>query len=569
MQNQEITFDDNGIVRSTRFGDIYFNPTDALGEIEHVFLQGNRLPHLWTETKTRHFIIAETGFGTGLNCLMAWALFEQTTQPDQHLHFISVEKYPLHKTHLTQALAPFRPKLGAQIDRLLDQYPLLVQGQHRIWLSDHVTLTLIFDEAVTGFRQINTAVDAWFLDGFAPNKNPDMWSEALFEQIGRLSHTQTCFATFTAAGAVKRGLQHAGFHVEKINGFGRKRDMLIGQFTQDNQRPLTLPKNVAIIGAGIAGASCAASFARRGVDVHVFEQNSAPAMGASGNSIGLINPKPSVGDTLTGTLTTDGFGFILRRLKDLSRDHDLGFLQNGTCHLANTPVKQQRFEKLLTQRKWHPDHMRLLNATEASDLLGTHISYDALVYPDGGQCNPKALTQALLTHKNITKHFNNAIQNINNIKKNYEKIIVCSGLSAISLLVPFGKTLPLQAMRGQTTLVRFHDKTIPMGIGYGGYCSATYTDGLAMIGATFDRTRESADILAEDDQENIKNFLIHCPDLGGQFDILGQWAGVRVTTPQRAPLFGHVTENISVCLALGSHGMTMSGVIAEKLLSVS
>lgn len=212
--------------RSEMFDDIYFSLQDGAAETRYVFLEGNGLPYAWKDSAS--FTICETGFGTGLNFLCAWTLFEQTALPAQRLEFISFEKYPLSAEEIERYLRPMveRDKLQA----MLRHYPLRAAGTHKLFIAPQVTVTLLFGDVNEEISKLHTGVDAWFLDGFAPAKNPDMWRATLFQNMARLSSKKTTFATFTAAGAVKRGLQEAGFTVEKVAGFGRKRDMLKGRF---------------------------------------------------------------------------------------------------------------------------------------------------------------------------------------------------------------------------------------------------------------------------------------------------------------------------------------------------
>lgn len=216
------------VPRSEIFDDIYFSPADGLAETDHVFLKGNALPQAW-QGKPR-FTIAETGFGTGLNILSAWKLFEETAEPGQCLDMISVEKFPLKPQQIAEYLAHWQDFFGMRVERLCAIYPLLTPGFHRLHLAPNITLTLVFDDVNAALPRIQAEVDAWFLDGFKPSSNPEMWSEKVFAEMARLSKPGATLATFTSAGFVRRGLTAAGFQVEKIPGFGTKREMTVGVF---------------------------------------------------------------------------------------------------------------------------------------------------------------------------------------------------------------------------------------------------------------------------------------------------------------------------------------------------
>ena len=213
---------------ASTFQDVYFSSDNGLLETDYVFLQGNALQSRWQTLNTPHFTIAETGFGTGLNFLSAIKLWLEVAPATAMLHYISTEKHPLSLQDLTSALALW-PTLAEFSDHLLENYEKLLQGNQALDLfQNRVCLSLLVGDATTQLRQIHEAVDAWFLDGFSPAKNPDMWQTELFQQIVRLSAVGSTFATFTSAGHVRRNLAAAGFNTQKRAGFGKKREMLQG-----------------------------------------------------------------------------------------------------------------------------------------------------------------------------------------------------------------------------------------------------------------------------------------------------------------------------------------------------
>lgn len=252
-----IHWQDDKAPRSEQFGDVYFYLADGLEESRYVFIHHNRLAERWKQLngdnddnnsgdKSGHFIILETGFGTGLNFLATWQLWDQVAPSDWTLHFISIEKFPLQPSDLEKACSAW-PELSIYAEQLINNYPAPTAGIHIISLKNPnsdgtVQLHLLMGDIQHWLPQLTQgseqllalhapwAVDAWFLDGFAPSKNPDMWSNLLFQHMQRLSKANTTFATFTAASMVRRGLQEAGFQVNKAPGFGHKREMLTGFF---------------------------------------------------------------------------------------------------------------------------------------------------------------------------------------------------------------------------------------------------------------------------------------------------------------------------------------------------
>lgn len=218
---------------STAFNDVYFSSDDGLLETEYVFIQGNALISRWQSLADGSFTILETGFGTGLNLLCACKAWLDHAPANAVLHFTSVEKYPLNPADMHKALQHW-PALQPIADALLTQYETLLNTGTATLFNDRIRLQVLFGDATECLSKINTKADAWFLDGFAPSKNPQMWQPALFGQMARLSHSETTFATFTSAGIVRRGLAAAGFKVSKQPGFGKKREMISGYFMGSN-----------------------------------------------------------------------------------------------------------------------------------------------------------------------------------------------------------------------------------------------------------------------------------------------------------------------------------------------
>lgn len=227
---------------SAFFDDFYFSSANGIEETEYVFLERNYLAKRWAalpdierkDTTGAAFTIGETGFGTGLNFLCAWRLWDQYQFRHNQLHFISVEKFPVSRNDLIKTYKHW-PTLTLYCEELLANYPLITPGIKTISLAGgNVRLSLIFDDALTAYQQLESPVDAWFLDGFTPSRNPDMWSAELFSEVARLSHSGTTFATFSAAGIVRKGLQAAGFNVLKYPGLGLKREMCFGEFKRSD-----------------------------------------------------------------------------------------------------------------------------------------------------------------------------------------------------------------------------------------------------------------------------------------------------------------------------------------------
>ena len=213
---------------SSIFQDVYYSSDNGLLETDYVFLQGNQLNQRWQPLLSNQFTIIETGFGTGLNFLCAAQLWLKTAPPTANLHFISTEKYPLTLPEMTAAWQAW-PELNQLCQPFLAQYEASIKQSIQLF-DNRVQLTILIGDATECLSKTTALADAWFLDGFSPAKNPEMWQPAVFAQMARLSKYDTTFATFTSAGIVRRGLHSAGFKVIKQSGFGKKREMLIGHF---------------------------------------------------------------------------------------------------------------------------------------------------------------------------------------------------------------------------------------------------------------------------------------------------------------------------------------------------
>nr|WP_240513872.1 FAD-dependent 5-carboxymethylaminomethyl-2-thiouridine(34) oxidoreductase MnmC [Photobacterium damselae] len=315
MENAVLDWNELGTPVSNDFDDVYFSNANGLEETRYVFLQQNGLPDRWNDFSRRRFVVAETGFGTGLNFLALWQQFKafRAENPDatvKELHFISFEKFPVTLDDLKKAHLSW-PELSDLAQQLHAHYPPAVADCHRIILEDGlITLDLWFGDIQDCMPQVWTGdegiVDAWFLDGFAPSKNLAMWNLDVYKGMRNLARSGCTLATFTAAGFVRRELIEAGFEMKKAKGFGHKREMLTGTIGERSAPSNTKPwyhisaraendtaqalNDIAIIGGGVASAATALSLVRRGQTVTLYCKDEKPAKGASGNKQGAVYP---------------------------------------------------------------------------------------------------------------------------------------------------------------------------------------------------------------------------------------------------------------------------------------
>ncbi|GAA3900300.1 bifunctional tRNA (5-methylaminomethyl-2-thiouridine)(34)-methyltransferase MnmD/FAD-dependent 5-carboxymethylaminomethyl-2-thiouridine(34) oxidoreductase MnmC [Halomonas cibimaris] len=566
---------ENGAPHSHAFDDVYFSRQDGRAETEHVFIHANRLPErfaAWREP--RPFVIGETGFGTGLNMLCAWACFAHHAPPEARLHLVSTEKYPLNGESLARALSAW-PDLAAEAESLCRQWPEAVSGVHRLQLGDRVILDLHFGDACERLALLDGRVDAWFLDGFAPAQNPEMWHPALFAAMAARSRPNATFATFTCAGVVKRGLAAAGFHWQKVPGFGRKREMLAGHIdappddTRRQATPWFTPpaagpaKSAIVIGAGIAGACVAEALARRGVAVTVVDKN-APAAGGSGNRQGALYVKLAADTNLQSRFYLAGLMYSRRFMENVDPGGTL-WQPSGVLQLAlgeKEAARQQRFAM------HHPLPAALVGQRKQSDLRGEAgldvAGEQGLLYPQAGWVRPAALCKRLLEHPTITLIQGEAerLERLENSENGWQ-VILADGrtLAADQLVIAsahranrFAQTreLALQPVRGQIS-------EIPLPAGVAGpervVCAGGYAppalNGVLTVGASFVPRDTDTALREADHAHNLTELEKMLPALyrrlkaaGAELDpaqMQGR-AGVRAASPDKTPYAGPVPD---------------------------
>ena len=585
LETAKLEWRDEQIPVSSEYDDIYFSTQHGLDETEYVFLQHNHLAQRWQKLDTsanKHFTIAETGFGTGLNFLAAWRLWQQLAHTNCQLHFISVEKHPLTQNDLHKALQSW-PQLQAFSKQLIEQYPPLIPGQHTLSFGN-VSLHLLLGDANSGFEQcLNThhpkfasdygpKVDAWFLDGFAPSKNPSMWSDDLFSLISKLSGPGTTASTFTAAGIVKRGLESAGFTPQKVKGFGRKREMLTAKF-KEHPSPTTQKKRhkapwalypnpepikqVAVIGGGIAGCTTAFALAQKGLKVTLLERHSQLAQEASGNAQGMLFTKLS---TQTGTLSRFGLSsyfFASRYYQNLKKqnilnDNSVDFC--GLLQLCQTEKQQLWLQELATLFNGHENWLNFVDAQQASHISHTNIKHPGYFLKSSGWVSPTALCHKLCQHPNIEVITEQQAIQLNLQANNHwqisndknQCIITCDAIVIANShdAKHFAQTsqLPLKIIRGQITeLSQEYFEQLPKAvICHEGYITPAI-DGKVRFGATFDIGNPDKTTIQEDHHRNLTSLKQAIPEIiKQQPNSFEGRANLRCTTPDYLPMVGQV-----------------------------
>ena len=539
----------NGQPHSDSFNDIYFSSEDGLEESRYVFLNNNQLEDRWKNLKPSHryFTIIETGFGTGLNFFSAWQLWDSVAPKTCQLHYISVEKHPLSIDELSRAFKNW-PQLSALQNELLSTYPSLTPGFHRLKLANgHITLTLLFGDAYQTLKQLTAQADAWFLDGFAPSKNPDMWSPQLFQQLARLSNKNTTFSTFTAASAVRKGLQSVGFEIQRVKGFKRKREMLTGSFIEEpkhiNLNAYDKPwfihdklnkscSTITVIGGGLAGTTIAYALANRGYSVELVERSAALASGASGNPAGALFTKLSPEPSLQNRFYQQSYLFAIRFLASLQKKEGiekslLRWQQCGMIQLAFSEKERQQQKKIIANTVWPEELIRAIDAKQASEISGIAQQTGGLFLPQSAWVDPTSLCNILTcNNKNIkTILHQQAIKLKYNKRGQWEvldglgKAISCSDLVVIANSVDAiqfkqSNHLPLKAVRGQITQIPCSNKskTLKTLLNYEGYTTPCI-DHYHNLGATFHPDDHNTELREADHEANRQQLNNACPSL--------------------------------------------------------
>lgn len=575
---------------SRRFGDVYFSRENGLAETRHVFLQGNDLPQRLAQLSPRQrFVVGETGFGTGLNLLALWQLWQQVRPDnDSQLHFVSLECFPLRRDDLSRALAQW-PELSALSDLLLAQYPPPLAGVHRLIFADErLTVDLCWGEARQVLADWQTPrpagcpslqVSAWFLDGFAPSCNPELWQQSIVAPMVQLSGPGTTFASFSVAGVIKRSLREQGITVTRPAGFGRKREMLkawwpdpIPETAPGMERDSSAPRlRVAVIGAGIAGLSCADSLARRGHQVFLFDK-AQPLSGASGNPRALLVPKLTPLAQVSHHLPTTGWLATLRWWR----------------YRAPQVVSHQG-ARLLDSRSQPLDPARLAQyPAEVVQLTPDHPqgSASALLH-EGALLDPTQLAAQVLQSPQITQiqaditaiqsdcHHTRAtslwrVESAGQVWEDFDQVMVCASLGSRVLCpaLPF-----LRPIRGQVSWMSVPQVPAQL-LCYGGYAGAVDAHTL-LVGASFVRDDTDTAVRREDHEHNLQRLAQSAPDWAQQLPAMDTWQGrasIRAQTRNYLPILQPLpltpAGSAWVLTGLGSKGYSYAPVCAEALCAL-
>lgn len=580
---------DNGTPRSSSYDDVYHSTEGGLAQTRHVFLAGNNLPQRWQGR--RDFSILETGFGLGLNFLVTWQAWREDPQRCERLHFISTELNPFSRADL-EVLHARWPELADLAAQLHAAWPPLTPGFHHILLDDgKVTLTLLLGDANATLKDLLGKVDAIYLDGFAPQRNPQLWSPEILKLLTQHAAAGATLASWCVAGEVRSPLKALGWKLRKPPGFAHKWQMLTGKF--DGEAEASPESQTAlVIGAGIAGCSMTEALARRGWQITLLERNAEPAQEASGNPAGLLHPMLARDDNLAARFSRAAYLYSLRLLDRLGH----AGLPWDACGILQ--IAEDADDAALQQAcsaPFPPDYVSWLTREQATAQAGLPVSHGGWWFPHGAWVNPPALCKTLLQAAGSLLQFrgNSEVAALRHIDGCWHALdaqgnsiasashLILANAAAANALLP-ELSLSLRSIRGQLSYLPGAAlaglNTSLCGVGY-----AIRNGDTAIVGASFVDGDTDTALRAEEHRENLDKLKALLPELQGDFDAnsLPGRVSFRAASQDRMPLVGtlpqvqlkeqHTLENLPrqaglhTLLGFGARGLSWAPLAAELL----
>lgn len=574
----DLDWQEDGAPFSTRYGDVYFSRNGGLAETAHVFLEGNNLQQRWLELDQQDqpgvFTIAELGFGTGLNFLSCWRLWQTTGCKRLRLHFISCEKHPMSLHALTRSLQQW-PELRDISPDLINQYPDHSPGYHRLMFmntaSDQhkpVILDLYYGDALAMLQQQSSPgakMDAWFLDGFSPSLNPELWSEELLQTISAFCKPGSTLSSYSVTGKVVRALKALDFLVEKRKGFGPKRQMLFARYRPEHEPSFTAPaqprrKTAIVIGAGLAGATAARSLAQRGVNVTVLDQADAIASGASGNRQAVVQLRLNKQFDAHCQFHIHSYLFALRFYQYMGAVPNNDFAWHGcgvlTLNSAYTNTRDAADSKTLAETYSHyPDVvLQAVDAGRAQTITGLAIQEDGLWQAAGGWMNPALCCETCLNHPLIRVETGTRAESLERTENGWivhtdqqsataDYVIVANSYSARE----FEQTAlyPVSPLRGQVSHVQQNSvsATLKHVVCSQRYLAPPDADGQHCVGASYIKNAINTELSPDEHRENLEKLgaLAELVNLKPDLALAGR-AGIRGASQDYTPIAGQVPD---------------------------
>ena len=550
----------DGYPYSPDFDDIYYSSAGSREEAEHVFLKNNNLPERFQDEG--QFIIAEAGFGFGLNFVLTLQAWHHHAEEDACLHYIGIEKYPVSPDDIRR-LSKNWPDLTVYFDELLAVYPPPIVGHHaRTLFNGRVYLHFIFMDVIDALKYDQFNADAWYLDGFSPQKNPDLWSEQVFSLVAQNSKPNATLSTYTSAGSVRRGLITAGFDVNKVKGHGNKREMITAVLK--NKRPyqtkspwfevpfhVTKNKSALVIGAGLAGLSVARSLLQRGWTVTIIDKYKDVAQEASGNPAGLVLPRLSIDNKTDSIFYTNAFLHAVSYLDELqSLSKEMFWFKGGVYSL----MEHGKAEKIIKRNGFTNKFLSLLSCENSLQILSKY-SGDIAYLPEAGWVIPHKICKAI--DQMIGQSINRLSAEVNDLVRgedcwhakdrhgdvigSADVAIIANGTDINALNVT--SWLPVFPARGQMTKIPVskESRKLKSAISFDGYVTPEH-DGVHYTGATYDPDNSNKHLSSKDQCENLDRLNDCVPDVFLQSDKLEGRVGFRASSEDWVPMIGAVPD---------------------------
>jgi tRNA 5-methylaminomethyl-2-thiouridine biosynthesis bifunctional protein len=597
-----LAFAANGAPYSEEYGDVYHSAEGGSAQARHVFLAGNGLPWRWQGKPL--FTILETGFGFGLNFLATWQAWREDARRCGRLHFVSVEKHPFTQHDLEQLHARC-PEFAAQAAELRAAWPMLVPAVHRLEFdSGRVVLTLALADAPKALRELRLAADAVFLDGFAPQKNAEMWTPATMKSIARLCAADATAATWSAATGVREALLEAGFEVEKKRGFARKREMLCARIDKRRVRAKSAfapaDRRALVIGAGIAGAAVCERLCARGWSVTLLERQAEHAK--DDLQAGVFHPVLTPDDSLFARMTRAGFLHALVRWRTLeAAGHDPVWDECGALQLARNETEASAQRAALAAMTPPAEYAQYATREEASAHAGVPVAADGLWFPTSGWMKPASLVRAQLAAggARLEAHLGcevariacegtywRAFDSANKLLAEAPIAVLANAADAVRLAP--SHAMRIRRVRGQLTFIPEERIVAPHVVVLRGGFVLPAIRGVSIAGATYDFHDEDPAPRASSHEDNLERLRRILPGAAQSIDpaTLDGRVGFRAVSPDRLPLIGALPdENADApknpqlatlarqtglygAFAYGSRGLLWAGLGAEMLASL-
>jgi tRNA 5-methylaminomethyl-2-thiouridine biosynthesis bifunctional protein len=607
VEPARIERDADGTPFSPAYGDVYHPAAGAGVQARHVFLAGNGLPERWQ--RRERFVMLETGFGLGNNFLATWDAWRRDPAACERLRFISVERHPPSREDLRAV--PRDSALAPLAQALADAWPPLTPNLHRLdFDGGRVQLLLALGDVAAWLPELVARVDAFYLDGFAPARNPAMWQPRLFKAMARLAAPGATLATWTAARSVRDSLAAAGFEVRSAPGTGGKRDITLGRFAPAftprsaparQASPPAGTRRAVIVGAGLAGCAAAWALAEQGWDSLLLDRRSGPALEASGNPGGLFHGVVHRQDGTHARFNRAAALHAAHAVRHAIEGHGAQGAVQGLLRLETSGAPAAALRATLAALGLPADYVRAVDAEEATRLAGLPLQHPAWFYPDGGWVDPAALAHSYLQRAGQRSRFDGDTL-VDTLRRHdgrwqlldpsgvvvaeAEAVVLANAGDALRLLAPVA--WPVQKVRGQVSVAAADAFALPrIPVAGAGYLLPAVA-GQAVFGATSQAGDDDAAVRDADHVHNLDqlaSLLGAAPDVSPE-ELSGR-VGWRWVCDDRLPLIGAVPDaaglsrtarldqprlvprvaGLYLFTALGSRGITWSALGAQLLAS--